>query len=567
MKKIFSLFFSLVLILSLLPLQSSVANENDSDVDLWNAVKPLSTTVSFLNTGAHPDDERSDFLAYLSRGLGVQTSSLIANRGEGGQNEIGNELGNGLGIIRSNEMIEAAKINGVTAYHLSETTSDPIYDFGFSKSPEETLEEWGEELTYERFIRFIRTYKPDIVMPSFRNVESQHGHHRTLTILSERAFEDAADPSVYPEHLEEGLDVWQIKKLYLPAESEETATTSIEIGDYDPIYGMTYPQLGEESRYLHKSQGMGNDIPAEPRQTHLELIQSSVDNENDDLFSNIPYNLNEWAQLVPTSELSNQLEALQQKLDTIIDLYPNRDDILPPSQDALKDVQEALEMTRNTDMNKDVKNDLIHKLELKSEQLQEVSFISSNLHVETTADSGILTQGEETQVTMEITNNGNEKRNHIEASLITPEDWEHEESQNLNDLDPDQSETFVFNVTVPEDEAYYEPYDDSVLQAQVSFEESGTNTTKTFELDDTIAVLPDLSVEANPDKLTINTADLQEEIPISANVKNYFNGEKDVEVSLNLPEGWTTETEQEQVTLTERLEEQEVTFNVSPHLI
>ncbi|WP_370642444.1 PIG-L family deacetylase [Virgibacillus salidurans] len=145
MRKIFSVLFSVVLILSLLPLQSSVATDGqeEPDVDLWNAVKPLSTTVSFLNTGAHPDDERSDFLAYLSRGLGVQTSSLIANRGEGGQNEIGSELGNGLGIIRSNEMIEAAEITGVTAYHLSETTSDPIYDFGFSKSPQETLEKWG----------------------------------------------------------------------------------------------------------------------------------------------------------------------------------------------------------------------------------------------------------------------------------------------------------------------------------------------------------------------------------------------------------------------------------------
>lgn len=92
---------------SLLPPISFAQTKNEPDVELWNAVKPLDTTVSFLNTGAHPDDERSDLLAYLSRGLGVKTASLIANRGEGGQNAIGNELGNALGIIRSNEMIEA----------------------------------------------------------------------------------------------------------------------------------------------------------------------------------------------------------------------------------------------------------------------------------------------------------------------------------------------------------------------------------------------------------------------------------------------------------------------------
>lgn len=129
--------------------------ETTHNPELWTAVNPLNTTVTFLNTGAHPDDERSDLLAYLSRGLGIETASLIANCGEGGQNQIGTELGDGLGIIRSAEMEEAAKVTGVRAYHLSETTTAPIYDFGFSKTTEETLEQWDEDLTYERFIRFI----------------------------------------------------------------------------------------------------------------------------------------------------------------------------------------------------------------------------------------------------------------------------------------------------------------------------------------------------------------------------------------------------------------------------
>src|SRR5690606_12262595 len=171
-KKTLYLFIALLLLLSTLPLSGLAKDQEKPDVELWNVIKPLGTTVTFLNTGAHPDDERSDFLAFLSRGLGVKTASLIANRGEGGQNAIGTELGNALGIIRSNEMIEVAKVNGVKAYHLSEVTSDPIYDFGFSKSPDETLEKWGEEVTYERFIAFLRTYQPDIVMPSFRNVDS-----------------------------------------------------------------------------------------------------------------------------------------------------------------------------------------------------------------------------------------------------------------------------------------------------------------------------------------------------------------------------------------------------------
>ena len=290
---------SILLVASLFPPISLAQEKNAADVELWNVVKPLDTTVTFLNTGAHPDNERSDFLAYLSRGLGVKTASLIANRGEGGQNAIGNELGNALGIIRSNEMIEAAKVNGVKAYHLSETTSNAIYDFGFSKSPDETLDKWGEEVTYERLIKFIRTYQPDIIMPSFLNVASQHGHHRAISMYYPiKAFEDAADPSVFPEQLENGLEPWQVKKLYLPVSAKD-ATTSIEIGDYDSIYGMSYPQLGEASRYLHKSQGMGNDIPVAPRQTHLQLAKSAVDTESSDLFAGIPYDFHGWADIVP----------------------------------------------------------------------------------------------------------------------------------------------------------------------------------------------------------------------------------------------------------------------------
>lgn len=565
MRKVLHYLLILLLIVSFIPLKGNAKEDGHHDVELWNAVKPLNTTVTFLNTGAHPDDERSDFLAYLSRGLGVKTSSLIANRGEGGQNEIGTELDNGLGIIRSNEMIEAAKITGVKAYHLSETTSDPIYDFGFSKSPDETLEKWGEELTYERFIRFIRTYQPDIVMPSFRDVESQHGHHRAITILSEQAFEDAADPTVFPEQLEEGLSTWQVKKLYLPAESEETATTSIEIGDYDPVYEMTYPQLGEESRYMHKSQGMGRDIPAEPRQTHLELIKEAVHTDYpNELFAGIPYNFNEWAEIVPAKNVKTQLNKLQQKLDEIVELYPDREAILSVSQSAHKDVKRIQKLVGKAKMSSDLKNDLLHKLELKEEQLHEVSFAASSLHMEMEINTEVLTPGSEGQVTMTITNEGNQKIKHIDATLVTPESWGGDRTQKVKHLKPNESKKVTFDIRVPEDEPYYAPYDESTLMGKVEFKEKGQTSGKLIEFNRTVAVLPELSVAPSPENLTINTADIQEEIPVKVQVKNYYNGKKDAIVSLNLPEGWTSNPVEKEVSFTEQHEIEEVTFTVSP---
>lgn len=567
MRKIFIGLLSFLLVVSLLPVSGTALETNEPDVDLWNAVKPLETTVTFLNTGAHPDDERSDFLAYLSRGLGVTTASLIANRGEGGQNEIGNELGNALGIIRSREMIEASKITGVKAYHLSETTSDPIYDFGFSKSPEETLEKWGEDLTYERLIRFIRTYQPDIIMPSFRNDHSQHGHHRAMEILSERAFKDAADPEIYPEQLKDGLSVWQAKKLFLPAASKDTATTSIEIGMYDPIYNMTYPQLGEESRYMHKSQGMGKDIPAEPRQVHLELLFDKTNsNGSTELFEGIPYDFAEWAQLLPknTNDLKVHLTKLQKDLTAIVDAYPDRDAVFAKTQKALKAVRLLQMKTGKAALDESLKTDLLHKLSLKEEQLQQASFVSSSLEVTAAAAENALTKGAETTVTVSLKNNGSHELEHAKVALTAPDGWTVASADQTGTLKPGESAEVTYQVKVPEDAEFYHPYDEPALKAEVGFVNGGSKTVKTQELEGTIAVLPDAAVTLSPEDIIVNTADVQKQIPVTAKVKNYVDGNSQAAVSLKVPAGWEVEPKTATVDFNSQLEEKEVAFTLTP---
>ncbi|KAF0823727.1 NEW3 domain-containing protein [Cytobacillus firmus] len=566
MKKIFVYFLSLTLILSLLPLSGSAQSE-EHDQDLWSAVKPLDTTVSFLNTGAHPDDERSDFLAYLSRGLGVKTSSLIANRGEGGQNEIGQELGNGLGIIRSREMIEAAKITGVKAYHLSETTSDTIYDFGFSKTKDETLGHWGKDLTYERLIRFIRTYQPDIVMPSFRDSDTQHGHHRTMTILSQEAFKDAADPNVFPEQLKEGLSVWQTKKFYLPAENKDTADTLIEIGMFDPVYGMSYPQIGEESRYMHKSQGMGNDIPVAPRQTHLELVDSAVEtNGSNELFAGIPYDFNEWAKKLPKKEKALQVHftKFQKSLDGIISSYPSDSQVFSKTQQALKEIERLVKKTEKSKLDSQLKSDLLHKLEVKKEQLLNVSLVSSGLEIDAQAESNILTKGQKTAVTVTLTNNGSQKLKKADVELITPEDWKVSNKSKAADLAPGKTAEVTFKVQVPADAAYYHAYETPAIQAKISYESADAKTVTVSELDGTIAVLPDVGLTLSPEDLVINTANVQEEVPVNVKVKNYREGAAQASVSLHVPVGWSVSPEKAAVNFGSSLEEKEVTFTLNP---
>lgn len=567
MKKVLITLLSLVFVLSLVPFTGSANESQKPDVELWNAVKPLETTVTFLNSGAHPDDERSDFLAYLSRGLGVKTSSLIANRGEGGQNEIGAELDNALGIIRSREMIEAAKITGVKAYHLSETTSDPIYDFGFSKTTEETLEKWGEDVTYERLIRFIRTYQPDILMPSFQDDDTQHGHHRTMTILSERAFKDAADPTVFPQQLKQGLSVWQVKKLYLPVSTKDKATTSIEIGSYDPIYGMTYPQLGEQSRYMHKSQGMGSDIPAAPRQVHLELKQTAVEmNGKSDLFAGVPYNFTEWSAKLPSSasKLKTEFINVQRNLNAVVAAYPNEQHVFTTSQTALSNVRSLSAQIKKAKLSTELKNDLHHKLSLKEEQLQTASYVSSGLDVQAKAASEILTKGQKTNVTVTVKNTGKQSLKNVAATLDVPKGWKAKTKSKAIKLAPNQSTTITYEIDVPKDADDYHAYNKPVLTTNISYQFGNTKTTVTEELEGTVAVLPDVSLTLSPEDIVVNTADGQKEIPVTVTVKNYRDGKTSADIALNTPKDWKVSPSKSTVSFMRKSEEKQVKFTLTP---
>jgi len=564
MRKYLKLFLIVILLVSFIPI--NVNAEEKPDVELWNVLKPLETTVTFLNTGAHPDDERSDLLAYLSRGLGVQTASLIANRGEGGQNEIGNELYNGLGIIRSREMIEASKITGVKAYHLSDTTSDPIYDFGFSKTPEETLENWGDELTYERFIRFIRTYKPDIIMPSFRNVDTQHGHHRAITILSEKAFKDAADPNVFPQHLKEGLTTWQIKKHYLPG-TEQNATTSFEIGMYDPIYEKSYPQLGEESRFMHKSQGMGNVIEIEPRTSYLELVNSAVDEKgSNDLFAGIPADFAEWAQYLSQNQndVKTHLTKLQSELDSIVSTYPHRDKIYTKSIHTLKNIRNVISKVEKSKVDNALKMDLLHKLSIKEEQLQQVSFVSSELKVESNANQTVLTKGSTTSLTVTLKNEGKHTLKKLNVALEVPEKWKVSTVNETKSLSPGQSINLTYKVDVPEDAEDYHAYDESAVRVKVHYEDEGAEIQQYSEVNGTIAVLPDVSLTLSPEGIVVNTAGSIKDIPVKVKVKNYYAGKNEATISLNIPEGWKVSPQAVEVDFSEQLEEKEVSFQLTP---
>jgi LmbE family N-acetylglucosaminyl deacetylase len=224
---------------------------------LAEAIYRLPVYVSVLHTGAHPDDENNALLAYLGRGIFARTAYLSLTRGDGGQNRIGPELFEALGVIRTEELLAARRADGAEQFFTR------AYDFGFSKSADETLAKWGHEEILGDVVRVMRTFQPDVVISRYAGTPSDgHGHHQAAGILTREAFAAAGDPNRFPEQMAEGLQPWQAAKLFWnhlrsaqessPAEGSRDVT--VDLGAYNPLLERTYDQLGLGARNLHRSQ-------------------------------------------------------------------------------------------------------------------------------------------------------------------------------------------------------------------------------------------------------------------------------------------------------------------------
>jgi LmbE family N-acetylglucosaminyl deacetylase len=232
-----------------------------------------------LHTTAHPDDESAGTLTWLSRKFHAQTALFCLTRGEGGQNILGNEKYQALGLVRTGELLEACKYYGVDLFF------GTVLDFGFSKTAEETLEKWGHEATLEEMVRFFRRWRPTIVISRFQgNAGDGHGHHHAAGILTREAFRTAGDPQKFPDQIKQGLQPWQAKKLYASSRAwadpspggERADVVRVPVGDYDPVLGRSYREIGSEGYSKHRTQGNGTTF-ALPGQAfdNYELLECS----------------------------------------------------------------------------------------------------------------------------------------------------------------------------------------------------------------------------------------------------------------------------------------------------
>ena len=267
---------------------------------LYSWLKSLQSTLIFMQTGAHPDDETSRMLSRLSLGDGMHVVYVNAVRGQGGQNALGPERGDALGYLRTEELFEAMRVIRADVGWLAATPDDPIRDFGFSKSADQTYDHWGRDHTLRQMVKMIRLFKPDILIPTFLDVPGQHGHHRAVTQTTLAAFDEAADATKFDEL---GLPAWQVNALYLPAwgggggsyDDEvppPNATHTILTGEYVPVLGGTFAQVGEWSRACHATQGMGRHVDEEERPVPLHQLRTASGTPvADQLTAGVPENL------------------------------------------------------------------------------------------------------------------------------------------------------------------------------------------------------------------------------------------------------------------------------------
>ncbi|MGN6618394.1 MAG: PIG-L family deacetylase [Ilyomonas sp.] len=253
MKKIVTALIVLITIKA-----SAQAPAIHSSDDIYLQLKKLNVLGSVLYIAAHPDDENTRLLAWLAKGKQYRTGYLSLTRGDGGQNLIGDEQGIELGLIRTQELLAARRIDGAEQFF------SRAYDFGFSKSSDEALRLWDHDKILSDVVWVIRKFKPDVIITRFPgDARAGHGQHSASSILAQEAFSAAADSTSFPEQFQYGVTHWQAKRIFWNTFNFGGFNTTsedqlkVDIGEYNPLLGESYGEIASESRSQHRSQGFG----------------------------------------------------------------------------------------------------------------------------------------------------------------------------------------------------------------------------------------------------------------------------------------------------------------------
>ncbi len=288
-------------------------------VEIHEAIKKLNFLGSVLYVAAHPDDENTRLISYISNKVKARTAYLSLTRGDGGQNLIGPEIRELLGVIRTQELLAARRTDGGSQMFTRAN------DFGYSKHPDETLAIWDKKEVLSDVVWAIRKFRPDVIINRFnhRTPGSTHGHHTSSAMLSVEAFDLVADKTVYPNQLEH-VSTWQPKRLFFNTswwfygsrenfeKADKTNLLDFETGVYYPKLGLSNPEIASLSRSQHKSQGFGSTGTRGSQTEYIELIKGELPKDKTNIFEGIDTS---WNRIKGGKAIGEILYEVENKFD------------------------------------------------------------------------------------------------------------------------------------------------------------------------------------------------------------------------------------------------------------
>ena len=440
-------------------------------VGLGLALRKLTTVGTFMHTTAHPDDENNSVLALYARGQGMRVALVTATRGDGGQNEIGPELFDAIGVLRTEELLAAHRWDGAEQYFTR------AVDFGFSFSPQETIQKWGHDEILGDFVRMLRTIRPDVMVTLPPAGTGGGQHHMVSATLSFEAFTAAADPSKFPEQLQHGLRVWQVKKLYQPGgggfgrfggppggpggrggrggppspagrgrapagqppaggdlpptppPDPNAKYATIDTSGYDPLIGCTIGEVGGVAASMQKCQGrspiqnFGGTSGARYKLA-ATVIESQKNKDETSLFDGIDTSLAsllQYAGANPPAALRDGLAAVTTHAagaQKAFQSSQNPANTLPELLAGLTAVRTLRVALSSYGLSDSAHYEIDFRLKQKHDQFQQAIVLAHGLRIDATADDGLVMGNQPIRVTTNVANRGPEDVSVKAVSLL-----------------------------------------------------------------------------------------------------------------------------------------------------
>ncbi|TMM57590.1 PIG-L family deacetylase [Maribacter algarum] len=426
-----SLLFSLQIVFAQAPKKGTSA-------EIYHSIQKLNFLGKALYVAAHPDDENTRLISYLSNNVKAKTAYLSLTRGDGGQNLIGPELRELLGVLRTQELLAARRVDGGQQFF------SRANDFGYSKHPNETLKIWNKEEVLGDVVQIIRTFKPDVIINRFdhRSPGSTHGHHTSSAMLSFEAFDLVNNPQAYPEQLST-IEVWQPKRLFFNTswwfygsrekfeKADKSKLMNMDVGVFYPTLGVSNNEIASWASSQHLCQGFGRITSRGSENEYIEFLKGDFPKDKSNIFDGINTT---WSRVAGGAAIGTILTEVETDFD-----FTNPSKHLPQLLEAHKLISSLSD---------------VHWKTIKLGEIEAIIQSVTGLYLEASADAAIANPGNAVKINVDVLNRSNAN---ITLKLIGISGLD-EGLEPLIILENNKKHNFEFNLEIPEATNFTSPY-------------------------------------------------------------------------------------------------------------